>query len=79
MTTPTIHSVVRILEKLPEPQQIQAAAHLRNYLAGTHISRRKGKAGKQVLKFAGAISRPDLKQMQKAIEAGCEQVDRNEW
>jgi hypothetical protein len=79
MTTPTIHSVVRILEKLPELQQKQAAAHLRNYLAGTHIPRRKGKAGKQMLKFAGAISRPDLKQMQKTIEAGCEQVDGNEW
>ena len=79
MTTPTIQSVVRLLEKLPETQQEQAAAHLRNYIAGTPATRRKGKSGKQVLKFAGAIPRPDLKQIQKAIEAGCEQVDGNEW
>ncbi|KAF0107451.1 MAG: hypothetical protein FD146_1929 [Anaerolineaceae bacterium] len=79
MTTPTIHSVVRMLEGLPQTQQEQAAAHLRDYLAGTRATRRKGKAGKQVLKFAGTISKPDLKQMQQAIEAGCEQVDGNEW
>jgi hypothetical protein len=79
MTTPTIHSVVRMLEKLPESQQKKVAAHLRSYLAGTRAPRHKGNPGKRILKFAGTIPQSDLKQIQKAIEAGCEQVDRNEW
>jgi hypothetical protein len=79
MTTPAIHSIVKILEELPETRQRQAAAHLQNYLAGTHTGHRKGKSGRQVLRFAGVISPTDLKQIQKAIEAGCEQVDSNEW
>ncbi|NCP16086.1 hypothetical protein GW866_03465 [bacterium] len=79
MTTPAIHSIVKILEELPETRQRQAATHLQNYLAGAHTGRRKGKTGRQVLRFAGVISPTDLKQIQKAIEAGCEQVDSNEW
>lgn len=79
MTTPAISSVVRMLEKLPEPQQKQVVAHLRNYLSGSHAARPKGKKGKQVLKFAGVILQNDLGQIKKAIEAGCEQVDSDEW
>lgn len=31
------------------------------------------------LKFAGTISKRDLKAMQEAIEENCEQVDAHEW
>jgi hypothetical protein len=79
MTTSTINSVVRMLEKLPASRQRQAAAHLRTFLTGPPLTRRKGKTGKQMLKFSGVIPQRDLKQIQKTIEAGCEQVDGNEW
>ena len=33
----------------------------------------------QLLQFAGNISNEDIKLMEKAIEDGCEHIDRNEW
>jgi hypothetical protein len=80
MTTPSIHSIVQMLEKLPARQQKKAVRHLQDYLAAeTQPSRLRGKAGRQILAFAGTISQPDLNQMQTAIESACEQVDRDEW
>lgn len=80
MTTPTINSVVRILEKLPASQQKQAVARLQSYLLGrSRTAPAKGQAGKSMLKFAGMIPPRDLKQIEKAIEAGFEQVDGNKW
>ena len=35
--------------------------------------------GKNLLQFAGTISREDLEIMKQAIEEGCEQVDESEW
>jgi hypothetical protein len=31
------------------------------------------------LQFAGNINSEDIKQMKKAIEDGCENIDKNEW
>ncbi len=39
----------------------------------------KGTPGKQLLRFAGCISRKDLKSMTDAIAEGCERVDVREW
>lgn len=39
----------------------------------------KGVPGKQLLHFAGSISKDDLQIMAAAIEAECESVDLNEW
>jgi len=39
----------------------------------------KGVAGKNLLRFEGAIPADDLEQMSKAIEEGCEKVDIGEW
>jgi len=39
----------------------------------------KGMHGKSLLPFAGTIPLADLEAMTQAIEAGCEQVDENEW
>ncbi|HOT90141.1 MAG TPA: hypothetical protein PLJ78_02150 [Anaerolineae bacterium] len=38
-----------------------------------------GIPGKQLLHFAGIISLDDLQLMQRAIQADCEVLDRNEW
>ena len=40
---------------------------------------RQGTPGARILKHAGSISLEDAKLMEDAIEAGCEQVDTNEW
>ncbi len=34
---------------------------------------------KKTVDFAGAISKDDVELMRTAIEAGCEQVDLDEW
>jgi hypothetical protein len=73
MTTPSIHSIVQMLEKLPAREQKKAVRHLQNYLAAeTRSSRPKGKAGRQMLAFAGGISQPDLDQMRIAIKSAFE-------
>ena len=38
-----------------------------------------GASGKELLKFSGAIDHTDLQMIAKAIEEGCESVDRSEW
>jgi hypothetical protein len=43
------------------------------------VSRPRGVAGKDLLRFAGIIPKEDLKAMSAAIEEGCEQVNANEW
>jgi len=42
-------------------------------------SKMQGVPGKELVRFAGTISKEDLKKMSAAIEEGCEQVDINEW
>ena len=39
----------------------------------------KGTPGDELLRFAGTLDPEDAKEMIEAIEAGCEQVDRDEW
>jgi hypothetical protein len=43
------------------------------------LSLPKGVPGRSLLRFAGAIEADDLRAMSEAIEAGCEQVDADEW
>jgi hypothetical protein len=38
-----------------------------------------GKAGKDLLSFAGTIEPEDIKTISRTIEEGCEQVNTNEW
>jgi ATP-dependent protease HslVU (ClpYQ) peptidase subunit len=40
---------------------------------------RKGMSGSVLKEFAGSISSTDAKSMIDAIEAGCEQVNLDEW
>ena len=39
----------------------------------------KGTCGASLLKFAGSISAADAQLMIDAVEAGCEQVNLDEW
>ena len=38
-----------------------------------------GIAGRDLLRFAGAIEKEDLQTMSQAIEEGCEKIDPDEW
>ena len=38
-----------------------------------------GVAGRDLLRFAGAIEEEDLQTMSRAIEEGCEKIDPDEW
>jgi len=42
-------------------------------------SRPGGESGRNLLKWVGCIPPEDLKEMEQAIEEGCEGVDQNEW
>ena len=39
----------------------------------------KGVPGNAYLRFAGLVSARDAASMKNAIQAGCEQIDENEW
>ena len=43
------------------------------------VSTPHGVPGRQLLRFAGAISLDDVQLMREAIEQGCERVDADEW
>ncbi len=67
-----------ILEKvqcLPAEEQQRVLA----FVQALSMSQPQGVAGKDLLRFAGGISREDLELMSAAIEDGCEQVNADEW
>jgi hypothetical protein len=43
------------------------------------IARPHSAAGKDLLSLAGTLSTEDAREMNEAIEQGCEQVDEHEW
>lgn len=63
------------LHKLSPEQQMRVLDFVRT-LAEEKPS---GVPGSELLRFAGAIDLDDLKEMEKAINEGCEQVNLNEW
>jgi hypothetical protein len=75
MSSTVVTKVVEQLETLPENLQQQVLA----FVQALKTALQPGIPGKQLLRFTGAIAADDLHLMQQAIEAGCEQVDLNEW
>jgi hypothetical protein len=75
MDTAIIDKVIEQLKSLPHELQWRVLEFTRALAA----SAPHGVPGKQLLRFAGAISPDDVKIMREAIEQGCEQVDVNEW
>ncbi len=75
MDTPVVDEIVRKLKHLPADLQRQVLI----FIDALQVASARGKSGFQLAKFSGAISKNDLALMQQAIEAGCEQVDTNEW
>jgi hypothetical protein len=75
MSSAVITQVVEQLETLPDNLQHQVLVFVQTLRAVV----RSGIPGKLLLRFAGAIPLNDLQRMEQAIEAGCEQVDPDEW
>ncbi len=75
MITSVVTEIVEQVQVLPDNLQYQVLSFVRalRTLAQT------GTPGEKLLKFAGSIPSSDVEEMRDAIEAGCEQVDWNEW
>lgn len=75
MDASRIREIVRELEELPNDLQQDVLDYVRQLSA----ARPRGIPARELLQFAGAITKGDSEAMREAIEAGCEQVDVNEW
>ena len=62
------------MARLPEEEQQRVLAFVKGLTPAAG-----GSSGKALLKLSGAIDRTDLQIIAKAIEEGCERVDRSEW
>jgi hypothetical protein len=68
-------AILSELNQLPVPKQRQVL----EYVVSLRTSRPKGASGKDLLQFAGTLGDEDAREMMEAIEAGCEQIDEDEW
>ena len=69
-------------EQILERVSILPQEHQRRVLDFAHelaMSAPAGVAGKELLRFAGAIKADQLRVMAQAIEDSCERIDLNEW
>ncbi|MCJ7545509.1 MAG: hypothetical protein MUP30_01600 [Deltaproteobacteria bacterium] len=67
--------IVEKLDSLAIDEQMRVLDFTRSLVEG----KTGGIAGRDLLRFAGAIEKGDLLVMESAIEEGCEKVDVNEW
>jgi len=67
--------IIRQVGKLPYESQQRVLG----FAQALAVHSPKGVEGKHLVRFAGSIRSGDLKAMSKAIEAGCEKIDADEW
>jgi hypothetical protein len=75
MDTSIVTQVVERLNDLPDELQRRVL----EYVQALEATTVRDVPGSQLLQFAGTIPLEDLQVMAAAIEAGCEQIDSNEW
>ena len=75
MSDTIINEVVEKLRTMPDNLQQEVLL----FTQKLKVTARTGIPGKNLLQFAGAISREDLEIMRQAIESDCEQIDLHEW
>ncbi len=75
MVMPIASEIYEKVQILPNNFQYQVLSFVRALEALAE----EGTLGKDLLKFAGTIPPEDLEVMKETIEAGCGQVDLNEW
>ena len=62
------------LERLTEEQQNKVIMYVKALLKKTKSNNQQA-----LLQFAGSIKSTDAQEIRAAIEAGCENIDNNEW
>ncbi|MEW6448808.1 MAG: hypothetical protein AB1426_12145 [Bacillota bacterium] len=67
--------ILKQLDRLPPEFQRRVL----DFTQALALSVPKGVSGKKLLRFAGILTPEEAQTMKKAIEAGCEQADINEW
>ena len=72
---PVAERIMEQVGKLPLEEQRRVL----EFAEALAITKPRGVPGKELLRFAGAIPRDQLKQMSDAIEEGCEQIDAGSW
>ncbi|MGD0693862.1 MAG: hypothetical protein ABSB82_03325 [Terriglobia bacterium] len=65
--------IIEQVDRLAEPQQRQVLEFAQK------LTPPRGVAGKDLVRFAGAIDPKDLEDISKVILEGCEKVDLNGW
>jgi hypothetical protein len=65
---------LRNLGLLSKEQQNKVLSYAKSLLKRTKNSNQQ-----DLLQFAGSIDPKDIQEISKAIEAGCENIDKNEW
>ncbi len=66
-------SIARSVSQLSLPQQLRLLDFIKSLL----VKKEEG-SDKGLLRFAGAFTKDDLEEMEKALE-DCEQIDEDEW
>ena len=65
---------LKTLELLSKEQQNRVIAYVKALLKRT-----KSNNQQDLLQFAGSFKSNDVQEISSAIEAGCENIDKNEW
>lgn len=65
---------LKSLELLTKDQQNRAITYVKALLKRTKTNNQQA-----LLQFAGSFESRDVQEISSAIEAGCENIDKNEW
>lgn len=74
-----VEQITRAVEHLSPTQQQTVLSFARALQPAPGNTLPAGAQLKDLLQFAGSIPGEDLRQMERAIEEGCEQVNPNAW
>jgi len=78
MAQPSIkQQILDDLDRLPPELQRRAQELVHGLAVSTAPS--EGTPGKELLRFAGILDEDAARQMERAIEEGCERVDLDAW
>lgn len=78
MAQPSIkQQILDDLDRLPPELQRRAQELVHGLAVST--SRPEGTPGKELLRFAGIFNETTARQMERAIEEGCERIDLDAW
>lgn len=67
------HEFLKSLSLLSKEQQNKVLSYINALL------RTKNSSQQELLQFAGSIDPKEIQEISRAIEEGCENIDKNEW